>query len=254
MTRRRFVGTSSGLVTAGLSTLAARSVGATEAAAATSNASTPIVRPGDVVLFQGDSITSSSRREEQQGRANTQPALGSGFVWLAVSQFLIDHPENPPQFYNRAVSGAFVAEMAERWQQDCLDLKPDVVSILVGVNDYWHRYLREYDGRHEQYVNDYRAILKRTCDALPNARIIIGEPFMYPCGEVTQEWFPGFVPHRAATRQLAVEAGAVFIPNQSLIDAACKLAPPEQWSRDGCHPTADGAALLAHWWLNAVEA
>lgn len=214
----------------------------------------PLIRPGDVVLFQGDSITSSSRQEIQESNANTAPALGSGFAWLAASQYLIDHPENPPQFYNRAVSGAFLAEMAGRWQQDCLDLKPNVVSILIGVNDYWHRYLKEYDGTHEQYVRDYRDLLKRTREALPDVRIIVGEPFMYPCGEVTQEWFPGFVPHREATRQLAEEAGAVFIPNQSLIDIACKLAPPETWSSDGCHPTPAGASQLAHWWLEAVSA
>jgi lysophospholipase L1-like esterase len=73
-------------------------------------------------------------------------------------------------------------------------------------------------------------------------------------GAVDDSWFPEFDGYRAAAKAVAEEAGAIFVPCQSLFEAAAKLAPPERWAADGVHPTADGAALMAHWWLNAVGA
>ncbi len=250
--RRQFVSASVGFA-AGLTALQPATAAFAQSTGKAATKRQPLIRPGDVVLFQGDSITSLDRQPEHASEPSSQPGLGSGYAFLAASQILMEHPDNPPKFYNRGAGGNKLLEMIDRWQVDCLDLKPDLLSILIGVNDFWHTYLKEYNGSLEQYTRDYRALLKRTKEKLPNLRLIICEPFISKLGPVQDDWFPAFVPYREATKQIAAEAGAVFIPYQSMFTAAEKIAPVQQWSQDGCHPTASGTALMAIWWLNAVS-
>ncbi len=104
---------------------------------------------------------------------------------------LVDSPAAGLKIFNRGVSGNKVYQLAERWQADCLDLKPNVLSILIGVNDYWHKHKHNYDGTLEKYEGDYRALIKRTKDALPEVRLILCEPFTLKVGAVDDTWFPG---------------------------------------------------------------
>jgi lysophospholipase L1-like esterase len=214
----------------------------------------PIIKPGDVVLFQGDSITDVGRKREVASEPNNEAALGAGYPWFAASQVLADMPEAGLKIFNRGVSGNKVYQLAERWQADCLDLKPNVLSILIGVNDYWHKHKHNYDGTLEKYEGDYRALIKRTKDALPEVRLIICEPFALKAGGVDDTWFPEFDGYREAAKRIAKDLGAVFVPFQSMFDAAVKVAPAATWAADGVHPTPSGAALMAHWWLKAVGA
>jgi lysophospholipase L1-like esterase len=94
------------------------------------------------------------------------------------------------KFFNRGISGSKVYQLAERWQVDCLDLKPNVLSILIGVNDFWHKQKMQYDGTLEKYESDYRALVKRTKSALPDVKLIICEPFLLNFGAVDDSWFP----------------------------------------------------------------
>jgi lysophospholipase L1-like esterase len=213
----------------------------------------PLVEPGQTILFQGDSITDASRKRDIAA-ANSQPALGNGYAWLAATQLLVDRPDDNLKVFNRGISGDKVYQLSDRWQADCLDLKPDVLSILIGVNDYWHKLKHGYTGTVETYETDYRALLKRTKDALPAVRLVICEPFVLKCGSVDDTWFPDFDGYRAAAKKVADDNGAEFVPFQSMFDAAVKIAPPERWAADGVHPTPDGAALMAHWWLKAAGA
>jgi lysophospholipase L1-like esterase len=246
-TRREFASLSA----AGVTALAAgHAVGAQPRAA--NEAKKPLIHAGDTILFQGDSITDAGRKRDVAG-ANSQPALGNGHAWLAASQLLVDRADDELEIYNRGISGNKVFQLAERWQADCLDLKPDVLSILIGVNDIWHKLNGQYDGTVEKYESDYGALLKRTREALPEVRLVICEPFVLRCGAVTDKWFPEFDKYRAAARRVAEEARATFVAFQSMFDAASKIALPERWAADGVHPSADGAALMAHTWLKAVE-
>jgi lysophospholipase L1-like esterase len=145
-----------------------------------------------------------------------------------------------------------VFQLDERWQTDCLDLKPNVLSILIGVNDIWHKLNGNYDGTVEVYEDDYNALIERTKDALPDVKLVICEPFVLNCGAVTADWFPEFNEYRAAARRVAEKAGAVFVPFQEMFDRAIAYAPPEHWSKDGVHPTDIGDALMANAWLQAV--
>jgi lysophospholipase L1-like esterase len=215
-------------------------------------ASYRLTEKNSVILFQGDSITDAGRDRKRVNNANEPSALGTGFVFLAASQLLAEHFEAKPRIFNRGISGNKVFQLAERWDTDCIALKPDVVSILIGVNDYWHTFKHEYNGTVEKYEGDYRALLERTRRELPTVTLVICEPFVLRCGEVNEKWFPEFDRYRAAAKKVSTEFNAIFVPFQSLFDEAGKKAPPRYWAGDGVHPTIAGAYLMAQAWLKEV--
>ncbi len=210
-----------------------------------------LVKDGQTILFQGDSITDAGR-DKGRTAANDQPALGNGYAWLAGVELLVDHPASKLSVFNRGISGNKVYQLAERWQADCLDLKPDVLSILIGVNDIWHTLMGKYQGTVEIYERDYRALLERTKKALPKVKLVICEPFVLRCGSVTDKWFPEFDTYRAAAKRVAESFHATFVPFQTMFDEAVKYAPPTHWAADGVHPTSAGASLMAHTWLRVA--
>jgi lysophospholipase L1-like esterase len=145
-----------------------------------------------------------------------------------------------------------VHQLIARWDEDCLKLKPDVLSILIGVNDVWHKLNGKYDGDLNRYITDYRNLLKQTKDALPEVKLVICEPFVLKCGAVDDKWFPTFDEFRVAAKSIADEFKAAFVPFQSAFDRAVEYAAPDVWAKDGVHPSGDGAALMAHEWLKVV--
>ncbi|MCO6044480.1 SGNH/GDSL hydrolase family protein [Aeoliella sp. ICT_H6.2] len=228
--------------------------GAIRAEETSQPASTPLLGQGTRILFQGDSITDAGRKKGGPAEPNDQSALGGGYAFLAAANMLTQFPEADLQIYNRGISGNKVYQLAERWQADCLDLEPDVLSILIGVNDIWHHLNGQYDGTVETYRTDYHALMERTKEALPNVKIVVCEPFVLKTGAVDAKWFPKFDGFRAAAKEIADQYANVWVPFQSMFDEAVKLAPPATWARDGVHPTGDGAALMAHAWVTAVSA
>ena len=212
-----------------------------------------LITPGDVVLFQGDSITDAGRSRELAGEANRQPALGSGYAWLAASGLLVERPGDGLRVFNRGISGNKVFQLRDRWDRDCLALAPDVLSILIGVNDVWHARNGGYDGTVETYERDYDALLERTRAALPAVELVVCEPFVLRCGNVDDSWFPEFDRYRAAARRVADAHRATWVGFQAMFDQATRYASPEHWAPDGVHPSAAGAALMARTWLRAVE-
>ncbi len=251
--RRDFVLAGAGLTAASFAALSAIDAAASDDSALTIFSDKPLFKPGATILFQGDSITDAGRKKDDP-LVNSQPALGNGYAWLAAAQLLVDRPQDQLKIFNRGISGNKVYQLDERWQIDCLDLKPDVLSILIGVNDHWHLVKHGYDGTVEKYETDYRALVKRTKDVLPNVKLVICEPFVLKVGAVDDAWFPAFDGYRAAAKHIAEESDAAFAPFQAMFDLAAKIAPPERWAADGVHPTNDGAALMAHWWLKAAGA
>jgi lysophospholipase L1-like esterase len=213
----------------------------------------PIIEPGDVVLFQGDSIT-DAKRDRKKTEANSAEGMGTGYAWMAASQILVDTPSANLKMYNRGISGNKVVQLAERWQVDCLDLKPNVLSILIGVNDFAHALKGDYKGTVETYEADYRTLIKRTKESLPDVKLIICEPFALKAGNVNEKWFPGYDGYLAAAKKIAEEFQARWVPFQKMFDIASEVAAPANWAADGVHPTTAGAALMAHWWMKAVGA
>ncbi|MEO6524402.1 MAG: SGNH/GDSL hydrolase family protein [Mucilaginibacter sp.] len=207
----------------------------------------------DVILFQGDSITEWGRTIGDTN-INTYNSLGSSYPFATASSLLAQYPAKNLKFYNRGISGNKVPQLADRWDADCLALKPNVLSILVGVNDHWHKLNGQYAGTIDDYRNGYKALLERTKQALPNVKLVIGEPFAFTgIKYVNQSWYPKFNEFRLVAREMADSFHATFIPYQSIFDDALKLAPAVYWSIDGVHPTVAGAGLMARSWLEIVK-
>lgn len=207
----------------------------------------------NVILFQGDSITDWGR-DKNNSNPNDFDALGHGYPLLAASRLLQDHPGKNLRVYNKGISGNKVYQLAERWDEDCISLKPNVLSILVGVNDYWHTLTNGYTGTIETYRNDFKKLLDRTKQALPDVKLIIGEPFAVKgVRAVDDKWYPAFDGFRQAAKEIADQYDAAFIPYQSIYDKATESAPGSYWTGDGVHPTLAGAGLMAHAWLETIK-
>jgi lysophospholipase L1-like esterase len=206
------------------------------------------------ILFQGDSITDAGRNKEENSYNNAR-AMGFGYAMLAGAALLEKHPEHDLKIYNKGISGNKVFQLAERWEKDCIDLKPDVLSILIGVNDIWHKLGGHYDGTAETYRKDYIALLERTKKALPNVKLVICEPFAVPgVKAVDDKWYPEFYDYQKAASEIAVQFNATFIPFQKVFDMAQKKAPGVYWTHDGVHPSLAGAQLMAEAWKAGVKA
>ena len=207
----------------------------------------------DVVLFQGDSITDSGRKKDNPD-ANSASALGSGYAMIAASGLLYKNPGKSLKIYNRGISGNKVYQLADRWDKDTLDIKPNVLSILVGVNDFWHTLVNNYKGTIKTYSDDFTALIDRTKQKLPEVKLIIGEPYAVTgIKAVDEKWYPAFDDYRKAAREIADKYDAAFIPYQSIYDKAQETAPGVYWTGDGVHPTLAGAHLMAHAWLAAIK-
>jgi len=225
-------------------------------ACATPEAPAPGSLAGLTVLFQGDSITDAgrSRDDKHASVANNARGLGRGYSSIAASSLMVAAAPGDVRVFNRGVSGNKVFQLADRWDEDCLALQPDVVSILIGVNDIWHTRNGKYDGTPQVYERDYDALLARTRAALPDVTLMVCEPFVLPCGAVDETWFPEFDQYRAASRRVAAKPGALFVPFHEVFTAALEHQPAEHWARDGVHPTRAGAALMAKEWLRVAGA
>lgn len=133
------------------------------------------------------------------------------------------------------------------------------MSILIGVNDFHARVAGSpegYDRTIETFENDYRTLLKRTKEALPDIKFIIGEPYGVAETRVVNELWPSyeFNKYREVTKKIAKEFNAVFVPFHSdFASVADKSDNPEYWSYDGIHPTMAGAQLMADSWLEALK-
>lgn len=206
-----------------------------------------------VILFQGDSITDSGRDKQDQG-FNTPGNLGTGYPLLAGASMLNKYADLNLKIFNRGISGNKVFQLAERWEKDCLEIKPDILSILIGVNDFWHKIEGNYNGTVEIYRNDYTALIDRTLKALPGIKLIICEPFaVNGIKAVTDKWYPEFYGYQKAAKEIAAKFNASFIRYQSIFDEAQKKASGTYWTGDGVHPTLAGAQLMAKAWLKAIK-
>lgn len=203
----------------------------------------------NVILFQGDSITDAGRSKDRY-YPNDASGMGHGYVYQIVSQLLGQYPGKEYHCYNRGISGNKVFQLANRWEDDCLQLSPDVLSILIGVNDFWHTLTGGYKGTVETYETDFRKLLDRTKDALPDVRLIIGEPFAVKGGSaINDDWYPTIHHYREAAARVAKDYQATFIPYHSIFEKALETAPVSYWCPDGVHPSIAGGHLMARAWM-----
>ena len=207
----------------------------------------PLIEDNALVLFQGDSITDSGWDR------NNDAWLGIGYVQIAASQFSALYPEKRVRFLNRGISGHRAKDLRDRWQKDCIDLRPDWVSIMIGINDVWRRYDSNDPTACQAYEDNYRFLLTEVRDKL-GAKLIILEPFLLPTPPDRAAWREDLDPKIHVARRLARQFGAIFVPLDGLFAAAATKREPEFWAGDGVHPSMPGHALIADAWLKAVKA
>ncbi len=207
----------------------------------------PMIENDALVLFQGDSITDAGCDR------NDDNNLGVGYASIAAALFTAMYPEKDVRFLNRGIGGNRVPDLQGRWQTDCIDLKPDWVSIMIGINDTWRGFDSGDPTASESYEEGFCDILTQTRDKL-DAKIVIVEPFLLPTPEDRLEWRVDLDPKIHAARRLARKFDAIFVPMDGIFAAASMNHGPAFWAGDGVHPSAPGHALIAKAWLEAVNA
>ncbi len=206
----------------------------------------PAFASGMRILFQGDSITDGNRGRS----ADPNHILGHGYQALIASRFGADLPERHLTFINRGVSGNTVATLARRWQTDTLDLKPDLLSILIGVNDL------TFGVPALEFERQYDQLLAETVQALPGTRLVLCEPFGLPTGAVKRNWETYRVQlaeRIAIVHRLAAKYRPPVVPFQNTFERATNRAPAEHWIWDGVHPTYAGHQLMADEWVRTLR-
>ena len=203
------------------------------------------------ILYFGDSITDTGRNADR----GSLLSIGQGYTVITASKLALSHP-GEFCFDNRGVSGHRVVDLYARIKVDCWNALPDVLSILIGINDVWHD-VNEMNGvEADRFENIYNLLVKETKERFPDMKIIIMEPFILP-GQATNEKWETFRPEAdlraAAAKRVAENNGAFFLPLQKDFDEACKIQPAEYWIGDGVHPTVAGHQLIADKWLALFE-
>ncbi len=178
-----------------------------------------------VILFQGDSITDTQRNRDI-AQPNNGQALGTGYVNHLASTLLHRHPTSNLQIYNRGISGNRVVDLYARWRIDAINLRPTLISILIGVNDTWHHFGSNNGVEVDRYAQVYRMLLEYTRQQLPATQLILCEPFVLPCGVVQPAWQEEMTARQQVVRTLATDFGATFVPFQSQFDQVANAHHP----------------------------
>ena len=198
------------------------------------------------IVFQGDSITDAGRdRRNYHNMGNGYPKYASALIAEAC-------PDANIEFFNFGISGNRTCQLFDRLYKDGIELQPDIISILIGVNDIWHRGGAErIETTDEQIACNYRAILNRL-KAQTNAKIVMISPYLLDCDN--KEWIrEGLKTVLPIIRGLAEEYADVYIPLDELFEEALKTQPePHYYSADGVHPNANGAEFIGKKYYEAV--
>jgi len=195
--------------------------------------------PGARILFQGDSITDGNRGRS----ADPNHILGHGYVFIIAAKHGAAFPALKLDFINRGVSGNTVLDLENRWQQDTLALKPDVLSILIGVND---------SGRGvplDQYERVYDKLITEAKAANPKLKLVLCAPFVKPMGKTNED----IRQRQQIVARLAKKHGAALVQFQPVFDEAAKRASADYWIWDNVHPTYRGHQVMADEWERVVR-
>ena len=208
------------------------------------------------ILFQGDSITDVGRSREDNAN------VGRGYPHLIKAAFNLNEP-NKYEFINRGIAGNRSVDIYARIKSDIINLAPDFMSVLFGVNDVSHEIFRQNGVSEAKFEAIYSMLIEEVRAALPNIKLLIMEPFLLPAsdtvgvradGSETYPFYRAEVEKRAAAaRRVAEKYSVEFLPLQKLFDEAAEKTAPEYWLKDGVHPSEAGHALIAEEWKKAFE-
>ena len=201
------------------------------------------------ILFQGDSITDAFRARDDEKN------LGCGYPDLVAAELGFENP-GKYEFLNKGVSGDRIVDLQARIKKDVINLRPDVISILIGINDVWHE-IEEHNGvSTAKYELLYDMLIKEIKNELENTKLMIIEPFVLQGTATSGKWESfkqGQMEKAEAAKGVADRNGVLFVPLQEKFNAVSKLAPDGFWLADGVHPTPAGHELIKREWIKAFK-
>lgn len=203
-------------------------------------------------LFQGDSITDGGHSYNY----DWNHIFGQGYAYLITSRLNFDYPQRDYKFFNRGISGNKLSDLATRWQADALNVKPDLLSILVGINDIHEAITKGETFNADDFGNASDTLLNGTTKALPGIELVICEPFVLPVGMVKDRpdpWNAAIQKSQPVLKHLAEKYNAVYVPLQDAFNKASEKTPADHWIWDGIHPMPAGHELIAREWIKAVN-
>ncbi len=209
-----------------------------------------MIEPQDHILFYGDSITDTGRNRD--AKAGDPSGWGVGYAYQIAAYLSAQDPADELVFTNKGISGNRIYDLESRLKADVLDQEPDIVSILIGINDVWRRYDSGVVSEHDKFAASYRNILKKITQ--DGARLVLLEPFLLPVPEDRRAWREDLNPKIEIVRDLAREFEATLVPLDGIFAAASTQREPTFWTPDGVHPSPAGHALIARAWIDAMEA
>ncbi|MBR6719573.1 MAG: SGNH/GDSL hydrolase family protein [Clostridia bacterium] len=201
------------------------------------------------ILFQGDSITDCGRARDRD------TFRGVGYPALVTAKLNYEYP-GEYHVINRGVSGNRIVDLYARVKKDIINLAPDYMSILIGLNDVWHEVDEKNGVDAEKFEKIYDMLITEIKEALPDLKIIIMAPYVTKgsATEATWDYFSGEVAKREkAAERIAKKHNLKFVTTQDKFDEMLKKHPEPYWTQEGVHPTEAGHALLAGLWLSAFE-
>lgn len=201
------------------------------------------------ILFQGDSITDCGRNRESKS------SLGAGYAFMTAGKIAMDYPGRY-QCINKGISGNRVVDLYARIKADAINLKPDIMTVLIGVNDVWHEFNKQNGVSNEKYAMILEMFLREVMEACPEIKIILLEPFVLPgtANEANFEAFDHEVRLRAAScKAVAQKLNLPFIPLQEALEARAALSEPAHVLGDGVHPTCCGHELISRKLYTALK-
>ena len=206
------------------------------------------IKKNSLILFQGDSITDTYRTDS----ADPAESLGMGYPAKIAAKFDTDFADLGVKIINRGISGNRTWDLLKRWDKDCIDLKPDYVSLLIGVNDTWRGYDSGDITTAQQYEENMRTLLGRIKNET-DAEIILLNPYILDVMPDKAAMHPDLVGKQEVVYRLIKEFDVTFIDLQKIFDEmVANGTPAEKLSEDGVHPTDFGHEVIAEKWVEYV--
>lgn len=204
-----------------------------------------------IFLFQGDSITDADRQREREDSYS----LGLGYPNMVAGEVGLRRP-GEFRFFNKGISGDRSTSVYARMYTDIVNIRPDYMSILIGVNDVWHGISGNNGVTPERYEQIMTMLFEDILEKLPDIRIAVLEPFVLK-GTATEAEWDKFESETKAVAQkakaVAEKFGFIFVPLQEKFDELNKIAPSECWLVDGVHPSPAGHKLIANELIKALS-
>ncbi len=198
------------------------------------------LKSGMKILFDGDSITDAGRdREDKYSLSGYNRYISGSLAALGIECF------------NRAISGHRTCDLLSRIEEECREIKPDLVSILIGINDTWRRFDSNLLTTPAAFEDNYRGILEIVKKYA--GQIVLLEPFLLPVDPDKTCFREDLDPKIQVVRRLAREYAVDFLPLDGLFAEACVHMAPQNFSEDGVHPNENGHRFIAGQWLGRAE-